>query len=142
MPMPGVASPMHFEATAAVYPCIDQARLDGEHTIQSLPGLFIRQGPRTKIKSCNICGQKKASRIQLTGALHIPYGVRPATLPAIDPCTHFINLWVVRQSASGNSKLGAGVIVIEISPIKMQRESQMRLARVGLQVESRINSLL
>ena len=140
--MPGIASPMHFEPTAGVYPRIDRVRPEGEHTTQSLPGFFIRQRARTEIKACNIRGQKKASRIQLAGSLHIPYGVRPVTLPAIDPCTHFIRLWVVRQTAPSNSKLRSGVIVVEVSPIEVQRQSQMRLARIRIQVESRINGPL
>src|SRR5437868_14890337 len=81
-------------------------------------------------------GQIKVSRIQLTGALHIPQGVRPSALPPVNPRTHFVDLWVVRQSASCNSKLGPGAGVIEISPIKMQRQSQMRLARIRIRVRS------
>src|SRR6478736_898975 len=81
VPTPRIASPMHFEPTASVYPCINVVRLVSEHTIQSFHSLFIRQGARAEIKPCNIPREKKASRVKLAGALHIAHSVRPATLP-------------------------------------------------------------
>src|SRR5262249_38864569 len=117
--MPRIASPMHFEPAAGVYPCVKEVRPEGERTLQGFFSFFVRQGARTEIKSCNVESQKKVPRIQLAGALHVPHGVSPPSLAAIDPCADFINLGVVRQSASRDGKLGLGAVVIERSPIKV-----------------------
>src|SRR5690348_652630 len=140
MPRPGIGPGVHFEIAVADYPQTDMPppilRFQCDGTIQSLTGLFVC--PRPEISPYKIQDRKNVSRIQFTRSLQVVHGLRPATLPAINQSSHFKNLWVVRQSALGNCKFSAGVIIIEVAPIAMQSQSKVRLARVRFQAKGGI----
>src|SRR5215469_6884897 len=117
---------MHFQFTSAVDLVADVVRIQGVRTIQCLTGLII--STQWEINPCEIPGQKKVSRIQLTCSLEVVHGVEPPSLSSIYPSSHFKKLCIVRQSASRIGKLGPSAVVVEISPIEMQSQGQVRLA--------------
>src|SRR5438552_11172473 len=131
---------MHFEVAVAdcsqtvMRPAI--VRFERDRTIQSLTSLFV--STRSEVSPYKVHDQKNVSWVQFTRSLQVVHGLRPATLPAVNQSGHFKNLWVVRRSAPGNAKFGAGAVVIEVAPIAVHSQSNVRLARVRFQAKGGI----
>jgi hypothetical protein len=67
-------------------------------------------------------------RVELDSALEIFGRFSPSALPSIDKAYYFKHQRVVRQTLLCQFEFLASVVVIEVAPVQMLGESEMRFA--------------
>jgi hypothetical protein len=81
----------------------------------------------------------RVSRVELDSALEIFGRFSPPALPSIDIAGQLKRQRVVRQTFLRQVKLLPGAVVIEITPVEMLGDSEMRFARIWAQANQRLD---
>src|SRR5437763_2338377 len=114
---------------SAPYPARDVLRNHGQHAVQSGGRLLV--AAQSLVSKRDLLKYGKIARIQLQRLLHFLQGFLPATLPPVNVTSRKRNSRFVRERMSGGNQLLLGSVVISIRPIKVLREGQMCLSRIG-----------
>ena len=83
---------------------------------------------QTHITISELFEEANVLRVELDGALEIFGRFSPPALPSIDEAQYFERQRFVRQTLLCHFEFLASVVVIEISPIQMFGEGEMRFA--------------
>src|SRR6266481_1428295 len=124
----------------APYPAGNIFRSDGQRAIKSRGHLFI--AAQSFVSKRDLLKYGKIAWVQLQSLFHFLEGFLPAPLTAVDVARHQGNSRFVWKRPPGNSQLLPGSIVIPIRPVKMLRESQMRLSRFRAQAANGLDRCL
>src|SRR6266567_2965432 len=128
MQWPGIGLPMEFHEGARHFR-IDIVRRNDERTVQHR--FFVRISPEESVTDRNLLERVNVARIEINRVLEVSCGLFPALLPPLDKTLQLKYPRIIGQALAGSFQFSQGAVIIEVSPIKISRAREMRLACIG-----------
>src|SRR5438270_13330298 len=91
-------------------------------------GGYVGKAPKLAVALRDLLEDERITGVYIERSLQIPCGFFPLSQPPIDVAGEQKRIGIVRQHSLGGHEFFSSDLILEVTPVKMPRPSQMRLA--------------